>query len=81
MAWELAMQSMRGDTIMGRIGAGSYFQSWFALASHPLGPGTAAVRYDRFSTTEHDNIPSDPNTKLAMAWRWLMTGRWPRACR
>lgn len=78
--WELAMQSMRGDTIMGRIGAGSYFQSWFALASHPLGPGTAAVRYDRFSTSEHDNIPSDPNHEtgygVALAYDLPLAENW-----
>ncbi|WP_373987056.1 hypothetical protein [Duganella sp. BuS-21] len=72
--WELSMQSMRGDTYMGRNGAGVDFQSWFVLASHPLGPGTAAVRYDRFSVTEHDNIPSDPNGEagygVALAYDW-----------
>ncbi|MYM22238.1 hypothetical protein GTP46_06235 [Duganella sp. FT135W] len=72
--WEVSMQSMRGDTMMGRNGVGLDFQSWFVLASHPLGPGTAAVRYDRFSTSEHDNIPSDPNNEVgygvALAYDW-----------
>jgi len=78
--WELAMQSMRGDTMMGRNGAGLDFQSWFVLASHPLGPGTAAVRYDRFSTSEHDNIPSDPNNEVgygvALAYDWPLAESW-----
>jgi hypothetical protein len=78
--WELALQAMRGDTLMGRNGAGLDFQSWFALLSHPLGPGTAALRYDRFSTSEHDNIPSDPNNEVgygvALAYDWPLTEGW-----
>ena len=77
--WELSMQAMRGDTIMGRNGVGLDFQSWFVLASHPLGPGTAAVRYDRFSTSEHDLIPSDPNNEVgygvALAYDWPLAER------
>ncbi|MTV36205.1 hypothetical protein [Duganella radicis] len=76
--WELAMQSMRGDTLMGWNGVGLDFQSWFALASHPLGPGTAALRYDRFSTSEHDILPSDPNNEtgygVALAYDWPLAG-------
>jgi hypothetical protein len=59
--WELMAQAMRGDTMMGRSLVALDFQSWYMLASHPLGPGTATLRYDRFRTTEHDRIPSDPN--------------------
>ena len=43
------------------------FQSWFVLASHPCGPGTASVRYDRFRSDEHDRIPGDPNHERGQA--------------
>nr|WP_315254561.1 hypothetical protein [uncultured Duganella sp.] len=61
--WEVAAQAMRGDTMMGRSLVALDFQSWFMLASHPLGPGTASARYDRFRTSEHDRIPGDPNNE------------------
>jgi len=59
--WELLMQAMRGDTLMGANAVALDFRSWFALVSHPLGPATVALRYDRFSTTGHDILPGDPN--------------------
>ena len=72
--WELAMQAMRGDTLMGPDAVSLDFSSWFALASHPLGPGTAALRYDHFRTREHDMLPSDPNNEtgygVALAYDW-----------
>jgi hypothetical protein len=72
--WELLLQAMRGDTLMGPNVVALDFQSWYALASHPLGPGTLALRYDRFRTTEHDYLPSDPNNEsghgVALAYDW-----------
>ena len=75
--WELLMQAMRGDTLMGPNAVALDFQSWYALASHPLGPGTLALRYDRFSTTEHDVLPADPNNEqghgVALAYNWPLS--------
>jgi hypothetical protein len=59
--WELMMQAMRGDTLMGKNGVALDFHSWYALLAHPVGAGKLALRYDRFSTTGHDALPSDPN--------------------
>lgn len=76
-AWELLFQAMRGDTVMGRNAVALDFQSWYALASHPLGPGRLAVRYDRFSTSEHDWLPTDPNQEtghaLALAYQLALS--------
>jgi hypothetical protein len=37
----------------------------------------AALRYDRFSTTEHDNLPGDPNNEtghgVALAYNWPLS--------
>jgi hypothetical protein len=75
--WELAMQAMRGDTLMGPNAVSLDFQSWFVLASHPLGPGTAAVRYGRFRTHGHDILPDDPNDEtgygVALAYGWPLS--------
>jgi hypothetical protein len=75
--WELAMQAMRGDTLMGPNAVALDFQSWYALASHPLGPGTAALRYDRFRTREHDILSADPNNEngygVALAYDWPLS--------
>lgn len=71
-AWELSAQAMRGDTMMGHSLVALDSQSWFVLASHPLGTGTASARYDRFRTSEHDRLPEDPNQErghaLALAY-------------
>lgn len=70
--WEMLMQTMRGDTLMGDNAVAIDYQAWYALLAHPLGPGKLAVRYDRFSTTEHDALPQDPNSEkghaLALAY-------------
>lgn len=75
--WEFLAQAMRGDTLMGPNAVAFDFQSWYALASHRLGPGTAALRYDRFSTTEHDDLPGDPNNEtghgVALAYNWPLS--------
>ena len=72
--WELLMQAMRGDTLMGANAVALDFQAWYALLSHPLGDGTLALRYDRFSTSEHDSLPGDPNGEsghgVALAYDW-----------
>lgn len=72
--WEVLMQVMRGDTLMGANAVALDFQSWYALLSHPLGPGTLAMRYDRYSTSEHDALPIDPNNErghgIALAYDW-----------
>jgi len=76
--WEVLMQAMRGDTLMGANAVALDFQAWYALLSHPLGPGTLAMRYDRFSTSEHDAIAVDPNNErghgVALAYDWPLLG-------
>ncbi|NGZ87010.1 hypothetical protein [Duganella aceris] len=75
--WEVLAQAMRGDTLMGNNAVSLDFQSWYALLSHPVGPGTLAARYDRFSTSEHDALPGDPNNEtghcLALAYSLPLT--------
>ncbi|MFA9218777.1 MAG: hypothetical protein ACEQSK_16965, partial [Sphingomonadaceae bacterium] len=61
--WELLVQLMHGDTLMGQNAVALDFRAAYALISHPLGPGRVALRYDRFSTREHDLLPSDPNAE------------------
>jgi hypothetical protein len=72
--WEFMAQAMRGDTLMGMDAVYADFQSWYLLAAHRLGPGTLALRYDRFSTTEEDKLPQDPNDEhgqgVALAYNW-----------
>lgn len=72
--WDVLLQAMHGDTIMGRNAVALDFRAWYALLSHPLGPGTLALRYDRFGTSEHDILPQDPNGEsghaLALAYQW-----------
>ena len=75
--WEILLQALRGETIMGSNAVRLRYQAWYALVSHPLGPGSLTVRFDRFDAREHnaDILPSDPNgetgraTALAYAWR------------
>jgi hypothetical protein len=75
--WEFLAQVMRGDTLMGPNAVALDFQSWYLLASRRLGPGTLALRYDRFSTSEHDILPSDPNNEkghgVALAYNWRLS--------
>lgn len=65
--WEARAQLMRGDTLMGTTAVALDFRAWFALISRQLGPGTLALRYDRFSTGEHDILPKDPNSERGRA--------------
>ncbi len=74
--WEFSTQWLAGDTLMGPGAVYVDFSSWFLLASHPLGPGNLAIRFDQFSTNERaaDVLPGDPNSEtgqaLAVAYRW-----------
>lgn len=65
--WDVLMQAMRGDTLMGANGVALDFRSWYALASHPVGAGGLTLRYDHFSTNGHDVLPDDPNDETGYA--------------
>ena len=67
-AWELDAQAMRGSTLMGPNAVHVGFSSWYGLASHALGPGSAALRYDWFATRDRDILPQDPNGERGHAW-------------
>ena len=75
--WKFMAQAMHGDTLMGPNAVALDFRSWYLLASHRLGPGALAVRYDRFSTSEHDILPNDPNNEkghgVALAYNWPLS--------
>ena len=77
--WELSFQALQGDTLMGPGAVYLDFNAWFLLASRPLGPGTLALRYDKFSATERaaDIVPLDPNSEdgqaLAIAYHWKIS--------
>ncbi|WP_342116381.1 hypothetical protein [Pseudoduganella sp. OTU4001] len=78
--WELLAQAMRGNTLMGANGVALDFRAWYALASRRIGRGTLALRYDRFSTSEHDILPDDPNNEhghaMALAYRLPLADGW-----
>ncbi len=67
---ELLMQYMDGYTIMGRrsaIYAG--YESWFLLASLPIGPHRLSARYDRILMEDEDRFETeDPNGEDGFAW-------------
>ena len=65
--WELLMQAMRGDTLMGPNAVAVDFRSWYVLASRPVGAGVLALRYDHFCTLGHDILPGDPNDETGHA--------------
>jgi hypothetical protein len=75
--WEMLFQVMQGSTMMGPYAVYIDYTAWYALASHPFGPGRATLRYDRFNTRESDNVPSDPNSEdgqgLALTYAWDIT--------
>ena len=76
--WEILLQALHGETIMGPNAVRLHYRSWYALASHPIGPGTLAIRFDRFDAKEHaaDILPADPNGEsgrsVAIAYRLRM---------
>jgi len=65
--WEILMQAMHGDTLMGANAVALDFRSWYLLASHPAGAGLVSVRFDRFSTSGHDILPEDRNDETGYA--------------
>ena len=77
--WDFAMQALQGDTLMGPAAVYLDFAAWYLLATRPLGPGTVAIRLDRFSATERreDILPVDPNNEdgqaLALAYHWKVS--------
>ncbi|MFP5389930.1 MAG: hypothetical protein ACLGI6_00060 [Gammaproteobacteria bacterium] len=78
--WEWVLQAMDGSTLVGPRGVNARYRSWFALASHALGPGTATLRYDHFGISEDDIAPADPNTEhghaLALAYALELRPEW-----
>lgn len=66
--WVVLAQAMRGSTLMGPNAVNTRFSSWYLLAAHPLGPGTATLRHDRFRTRDRDIIPEDANGERGHAW-------------
>ena len=77
--WEFAAQVLKGDTLMGPSAVHLDYSAWYVLLSHPLGPGTATLRFDRFGAQERqsDAIRTDPNSEdgqaLALAYHWRIT--------
>ena len=77
--WQFLFQALHGETIMGPNAVRLRYAAWYALASHPLGAGSLAIRVDRFSAKEHsaDILPSDPNGEsgraLAIAYTWPLS--------
>jgi hypothetical protein len=77
--WTLIAQAMRGETLMGPDAVRVRFDAWYALASHPLGPGQLTARFDRFRAREQaaDVLPDDPNSEdgraLALAFAYPAT--------
>ena len=77
--WQILLQALQGETMMGPNAVRFRYAAWYALVSHPLGVGNLAVRVDRFSAKEHvaDIFPSDPNGEsgraLAIAYSWPLS--------
>ena len=77
--WDFSFQALHGDTLMGPGAVYLDFSAWYLLASRPLGPGTLALRYDKFDAKERatDIVPFDPNSEdgqsLAMAYHWKIS--------
>ena len=77
--WEFAAQALKGDTLMGPSAVSLDYSAWYLLLSHPWGPGTATLRFDRFGAQERegDILRTDPNSEdgraLALAYNWNIT--------
>lgn len=72
-------QIMTGETLMGRSNANGIwadmgFDAAYVSVSKALGPGSATVRYDRFSTTDRTNKATDNNAEHG--WSGLAAYRW-----
>ena len=72
--WEFSAQALGGNTLMGPNAVNLDYSSGYLLVTHPLGPGTVAVRLDQFSTRERpeDVIRTDANSEdgRALAYHW-----------
>ena len=77
--WQILLQALHGETIMGPNAVHFRYAAWYALVSHPIGEGNLAVRVDRFGAKEHraDIFPSDPNGEtgraVAIAYSWPLS--------
>ncbi|HWU80100.1 MAG TPA: hypothetical protein VN158_08540 [Caulobacter sp.] len=72
-------QVMTGETLMGYSNANGVwadmgFDAAYVSASRTLGPGSATVRHDRFSTTDRTNKATDNNAEHG--WSGLAAYRW-----
>jgi len=72
-------QIMTGETLMGYSNASGVwadmgFEAAYVSASKGLGPGSATVRYDHFSTTDRTNKATDNNAEHG--WSGLAAYRW-----
>lgn len=72
-------QVMTGETLMGYsnalgIWADMGFEAAYVSATKALGPGSATVRYDHFSTTDRTNKGTDNNAEHG--WSALAAYRW-----
>ncbi len=72
-------QVMTGETLMGYSNANGIwadmgFEAAYVSASRSLGPGSATVRYDHFSTTDRTNKALDNNAEHG--WSGLVAYRW-----
>jgi hypothetical protein len=72
-------QVMTGETLMGYSNANGIwadvgFEAAYVSASSALGPGSATVRYDHFSTTDRTNKATDNNAEHG--WSGLAAYRW-----
>jgi len=72
-------QVMTGETLMGYsnalgLWADMGFEAAYVSATKALGPGSATVRYDHFSTTDRTNKATDNNAEHG--WSALAAYRW-----
>jgi hypothetical protein len=72
-------QVMTGETLMGYSNANGVwadmgFDAAYVSASKALGPGSATLRYDRFSTDDRTNKATDNNAEHG--WSGLAAYRW-----
>lgn len=72
-------QVMTGETLMGYsnakgVWADAGFEAAYVSVAKPLGPGSATIRYDYFSTTDRTNKATDNNAEHG--WAALAAYRW-----